>query len=171
MLNVTWSQLSQWFFSLSLQDCGWLLRCLVSGHGVWQKSVIFRNTGRCPQLAVVYFLSLQSTKDRPLLFHPRVSLGMLCFLLAQAACRQRETLSSAALLPVPLNTVYDESLLIMYYSQHPLVIVKAILHNNPPLPCLPHTSHEGFQRQVQVNLFIFLYILDLLFFIIIQYLL
>ncbi|KAM6167259.1 methyl-CpG-binding domain protein 3 isoform 1-T1 [Erethizon dorsatum] len=29
----------------------------------------------------------------------------------------------------------------------PLEIVKVILHINPPLPCLPHTSHEGFQSK------------------------
>ena len=47
----------------SLWDCGWLAPvpvCLVSGHGVWQKSVNFQNVGRCPQLALVYFLSLQN---------------------------------------------------------------------------------------------------------------
>ena len=46
--------------SVCLQDCGWsfpMLRCLVSGCGVWQKSVIFQN----PQLALAYLLSLQRT--------------------------------------------------------------------------------------------------------------
>ena len=27
----------------------------------------------------------------------------------------------------------------------PLVTVKVVLHDNPPLSCLPRTSHEGFQ--------------------------
>ena len=42
--------------SLLLQDYGRsspMLRCSVSGHGVWEKSVIFQNTGRCPQLPLV----------------------------------------------------------------------------------------------------------------------
>ena len=43
------------------------------------------------------------------------------------------------------------------------------LHNNPPLSCLPHTSHEGFQREVQVNSFIFLYILYSLYYFVLYY--
>ena len=65
---------------------------------------------------------------------------------SRSGCLKIETLSSAALLPVTLNTVHEKSLLILYYSQHSLVIVKFILQNNPPPFCLPHTSHKGFQR-------------------------
>ena len=32
----------------------------------------------------------------------------------------------------------------------PLVILNVVLHNSPPLSGLPHTNHEGFQREVQV---------------------
>ena len=42
--------------------------CLVSGQGVWQKSVIFQNIERCPQLALMYFLSLESTYGRSFAF-------------------------------------------------------------------------------------------------------
>ena len=45
-----------------------MLRCSVSGHSVRQKSVIFQNVERCPQLALVYFLSLQSTYGQAFAF-------------------------------------------------------------------------------------------------------
>ena len=48
-------------------------------------------------------------------------------------------------------------------SSDSLVTVKIVLHSNPPLSCLPHTSHEGFQREVLVDLFIFLYMLYFLY--------
>ena len=78
--------------SPSLRVCGWsspMLGCSVSGHGVWQRSVIFQNVGRCPQWALVYFCHLKAPMASPLLFHPRVSLGMLSFIPGQAACRYR----------------------------------------------------------------------------------
>ncbi|XP_077615414.1 uncharacterized protein LOC144227592 [Crocuta crocuta] len=51
-------------------------------------------------------------------------------LRARSGCLQIYTLSSAALLPVTLHRAYDESLLILQCSQHPLAIKKFILHNN-----------------------------------------
>ena len=35
-------------------------RMLVSGHGVWQKTVNFQNIGKCPQLVLVYFFFITS---------------------------------------------------------------------------------------------------------------
>ena len=107
--------------SLSLQDCGRSsprLGCSVSGCGVWQKSVIFQHVGRCPQLALVSFLSLQSTCGQSFAFPSKSELRN-ALLHSSSGCLRTETLSSAALLPVTVNTVYDESLLILHYSQHP----------------------------------------------------
>ena len=56
----------------------------------------------------------------------------------------------------------------LYCSQRLFVIVKVVVYNNPPLFCLPHTSREGFQREVQVNL-LFFYILCLLYYFVLQY--
>ena len=125
--------------------------------------MIFQNVGRCPHWHYCIFCHFKAPMDSPLLFHTRISLGKLCF-YSRSGCLQIETLSSAVLLPLTLNTVHDRSVLILHCSQHPLVIVKVILHNNPPLSCLPHTSHEGFQREVQVNLFSLLYILYFLYY-------
>ena len=107
--------------SLSLQDCGWsspMLRCSVSGHGVWQKPVIFQNIGRCPQLALVYFLSLQSTHGQSFAFPDKSKLRN-ALLHSRSGCLQIQTLSSAAFLSITLTTVYDKSWLILYCSQHP----------------------------------------------------
>ena len=82
--NVTWPNwASGSSLSPLLQDCRWsspMLRCSVSGRSVWQKSVIFQNVVRCPQLALVYFCHCKAPMDTLLLFHTRVSLGMLCFI-------------------------------------------------------------------------------------------
>ena len=43
-------------------------RMLVSGHGVWQKTVNFQNIGKCPQLAQLCLLSLQSTYGQSFAF-------------------------------------------------------------------------------------------------------
>ena len=138
MPNITWSQLSQWYslslslyLSLSPQDCGWsspMLGCSVLGHGVWQKSVILQNIGRGPQVALVYFLSLQSTCEQSFAF-PNKSKLRNALLHSTSGCLQIETLSSAALLSVTLNTAYDKSLSIVYCSQYPLVIMNIVLHN------------------------------------------
>ena len=113
--------LSSLLLSLSffLQDSGWsfpMLKCLVSGHSVWQKWVIFQNVGRCPQLALEYFLSLQSTYGQSFAFPYKAKLRN-ALLHSRSGCLQIETFSSA-LLPVTLNTVCDKSLLIPYCSQH-----------------------------------------------------
>ena len=47
-------------------------------------------------------------------------------------------------------------------------MLKVVLHSNPPLSCLPRTSHTGFQREVQVNL-LFFYILCLVYYFVLQY--
>ena len=49
----------------------------------------------------------------------------------------------------------------------PLAMVKVVLHNNTPLSCLPHTSHEGFQKKGRlICLFFFIF---RIFFIILYY--
>ena len=104
----------------ALLDCGLFsptLRRSVSGRGVRQKSVMFHNVGRCPQLALVYFSSLQSTYGQSFAFSYK-SEPRNVLLHSRSSCLQIQTLSSAALLPVTLNTVYDKSLLILYCSQH-----------------------------------------------------
>ena len=85
---------------------------------IWKKSMIFQNVGRCPQLALVYFLSLQSTYGQSFAFPFKSKLGN-ALLHSRSGCLQIQTLFSAALLPVTLNTVYDKGLLILYCSQHP----------------------------------------------------
>ena len=92
-------------------DCAPMLGCSVSCWGVWQKSVILKNVGRCPQLALVYFLSLQSTYGQSFAFSYKRKLRN-ALLHSRSGCLQIEMLSSAALLPVTLNTVDDKSILI-----------------------------------------------------------
>ena len=123
-----WCRMSHdhnWASGSSLSHCGIVedpLPHLVSGqatvlgHGIWQKSVIFQNIGRCPQLALVYFLSLQSTYGQSFAFPDKSKLRN-ALLHSRSGCLQIQTLSSAALLPVTLNTACDKSLL-MYWSQH-----------------------------------------------------
>ena len=89
--------------------------CSVSGCGVWQKSVVFQNVGRCPQLALVYFLSLQSTYGQSFSF-PYKSKLRNALLHSRSGCLQIQTLSSAALLPVTLNTVWQEFINIVLES-------------------------------------------------------
>ena len=48
---------------------------------------------------------------------------------SRSGCLQIQTLSAAALLPITLNTVYDKSLLIPYYSQH----LESIYNDPPPM--------------------------------------
>ena len=112
---------------LSLQDCGVWSHVAVSGRSVWQK---FLHVGRCPQLALVCFLPLQSTSGQSLAF-PNKSKLRNALLHSRSGCMQTETPSSAAFLPGTLNTVYDR--VYLYCTQHPLTIVKVILHNDPPL--------------------------------------
>ena len=59
----------------------------------------------CPQLALVYFLSLQSTYGRSFAFQYKSGLRN-ALLHSRSGCLQLQTLSSA-LLPVTFNTVYD----------------------------------------------------------------
>ena len=40
-------------------------------------------------ISAFFFCHFKAPMDSPLLFHSRVSLGMLCFILGQAACRYR----------------------------------------------------------------------------------
>ena len=50
----------------------------------------------------------------------------------------------------------------------PLMIVKVILHNNPPLSCLPHTSHEVFKgkcRLIYFSLYFVFYLFIILYYI------
>ena len=118
--------------NLSLQGCGQsfpMLRWSVSGCVVWQKSVIFQNVGRCPQLALVYFLAVQCTYGQFFAF-PLKSKLRNALLHSRSGYLQIETISSAALFPVTLNRTYGKNLLILNYSQHPLVMVQVVLHNN-----------------------------------------
>ena len=156
-----WANDSSLSLSLSLWYCGWsewsspMLRCSVSCCGVWQKSVIFQNIGRCPQLALVYFFChFKAPMDSLLLFHTRVRFRMLCFILDNWIGSLLKLYKKKK---IPLSKPIAVIL---------LVIVKVVLHNNPPISCLPHTSHEGFQRLVQVNLFFFIFCI---FFIILYY--
>ena len=97
-------------------DCAWsssMLRYSVSGHGIWQKSGIFQNVGRSTQLAVVYFLSLQSTYGQSFAFHTRVNLGRFCFILGQAACLCCLIASSTE------YSIWQEFInIVLYCSQH-----------------------------------------------------
>ena len=45
-----------------------MLKCSVSGLGVWQKSVIFQNAGRMPTAGTSVFLSLQSAYGQSFVF-------------------------------------------------------------------------------------------------------
>ena len=115
--------------SLSLRDRGWsspMLGCSVSGFGVWQKSVIFQNVGRCPQLALVYFL-VTSKHLWTVLCFPYNSKPRNALLHSRSGCLLIETFSSAASLPVTLNTVYDKSLLILYCNE-----CSVNIYNGPP---------------------------------------
>ena len=107
--------------SLSLSAGLWMIismfECSVLGRSVWQKSVIFQNLGRCPQQALVHFLSLQSTYGQSFAFPDNRKFGN-ALLYSRSGCLQIETLSSAAFLPVTLNTVYNKSLSVLYCSQH-----------------------------------------------------
>ena len=112
-----------------------MFRCSVSGRGVWQKSVIFQDVGRCPQRAQVYFCHFKAPTDSPLLFQTRRRRGISFAsfqVVGKASCyklheKKRSPLSS-------------------WVAVIPLVIAKVILHHNPPLSHLSHTSHEGFLR-------------------------
>ena len=97
--------------------------------------MIFQNVGRCPQLILVYFLSLQSAYGQSFAFPSKSELRN-ALLHSRSSCLRTETLSSAALLSVTVNTVHDKSLLILYCSQHALVIAKVVLPNDPPLVSL-----------------------------------
>ena len=119
MPNVTWSQLSRWLFSslsLSLSLCGIVgdrLPCsdaqsqaAVSGRNQW----FFKTLEGAHNWQQCIFCHLKAPMDSPLLFQTKVSLGMLCFFLSQAACLCH--------LIASYITVYDKSLLIVYCSQH-----------------------------------------------------
>ena len=56
---------------------------------VWQKSVIFQNVGRCPQLALEYVGSLQSTYGQPFAFPRKSKLRNASLHSSQAACGDR----------------------------------------------------------------------------------
>ena len=144
------------FLSVLLRDCGWLspmLRCSVSGCGVWQKSVIFQNVGRCPQLALVCFCHFKAPMDSPLLFQTTVSLGMLCFILGH-------WIGSLLKLHKKKNRfIESRKQWLRQWSWKSSYTITLLAH-------LPHTSHEGFQKEVQVNLFFFIFCI---FFIIVYY--
>ena len=77
----------------------------------------------------MYVLSLQSTYRQSLAF-PFKSKLRNALLHSRSGYLQIETISSAALFPVTLNRTYGKNLLILNYSQHPLVMVQVVLHNN-----------------------------------------
>ena len=54
-----------------------------------EKSLIFQNVERCPQLTLVYFLSLQSTYGQSSAFPSKSKLRNALFILGQAGCRYR----------------------------------------------------------------------------------
>ena len=83
--------------------------------------MIFQNGGRCPQLTLVYFLSLHNTHGQSSA-SPYKSKLRNALLHSRSGCLQIETLSSAALLPVTLSTVYDKSLLICTVVNIPVSI-------------------------------------------------
>ena len=87
--------------------------------------MLFQNVGRCPQLALVCFLSFQSTDGQSFTFPDKSELRN-ALLHSRSGCLHIETLSSVAFLPVTLNTVYDKSLLIPYRSH-----IRASVYKDP----------------------------------------
>ena len=132
--------------SLLLWDCGWLspmLGCSISAVVFGRNQWFFRKLeGVHNWLAQVYFLSLQSTYGQSFSFPCKGKLGN-ALLLARSGCLQIQTLSSAALLPLTLNTVYDKSLLILYCSQHPCDHIQG--------PCAEEESIEPIDRSDSVS--------------------
>ena len=82
------------FLSLSLSDILWVIISFAQTLSLrlWCLAEIgnFSECWKVPTTGTsVFFCHLKAPMDSPLLFHTRGSLGMLCFLLGQAAYRHR----------------------------------------------------------------------------------
>ena len=83
-----------------------------------EMSDIFSPRWKVPTTGTGVFLSIQSTSGRSFAFPSKSELRN-ALLPSTSGCLRIETLSSVAILPVAVNTVYDKNLLILYCSQLP----------------------------------------------------
>ena len=119
--NVTGSQMSHWLFPLSLSLPLSARLWVIISHAQMlslrpqclAEISDFSEHWKVPTTGTSVFLSLQSTCGQSFAFPDKSELRK-ALLHSRSGCLQIETLSSAASLPVTLNTEYDKRLLILY---------------------------------------------------------